>query len=181
MVVTDRFHCISFLNKCDILVRNCSSTRSLVATVLSTHPYGSRCLGVKKRTMRCLTQYRNNPGKYISTKLANWRQCCWFITMTSLNENIFRVTDPLCGDFTGQRWIPPTRSVTRNFDVFFGLRLNWILSKQSWRRWFETPSRSLWRHYNVMWLQTYNISHEICTKFVVIRYTSIWAIAFRVL
>ena len=42
------------------------------------------------------------------------------------------------------------RPVTRNFDgVFFYLRLNKRLSKQSRRRWFETPSWSLWRHYNV--------------------------------
>ena len=26
--------------------------------------------------------------------------------MTSSNGNIFRVTDPLCGEFTGHRWIP---------------------------------------------------------------------------
>ena len=30
--------------------------------------------------------------------------------------------------------------------VFFYLRLNKRLSKQPRRRWFETPSRSLWRH-----------------------------------
>ena len=36
----------------------------------------------------------------------------------------------------------------RSFDVFFDLRLNWRLSKQSWGWWFEKPSRSLWRHYN---------------------------------
>ena len=38
--------------------------------------------------------------------------------MTSSNRNIFRVTGPLCGDFTGQR------PVTRSFDVFFDLHLN---------------------------------------------------------
>ena len=43
---------------------------------------------------------------------------------------------------------PPLRPVTRSFDVFFDLRLNKRLSKQSRRRWFETKSRSLWRHYN---------------------------------
>ena len=32
--------------------------------------------------------------------------------------------------------------------MFFYLRLNKRLSKQSWRRWFETPSRSSWRHCN---------------------------------
>ena len=68
--------------------------------------------------------------------------------MTSSNENIFRVTGPLCGECTGHRWIPRTKPVTRSFDVFFDLRLEQQLSKQ-WRRWwFETPSRSLWRRCN---------------------------------
>ena len=43
---------------------------------------------------------------------------------------------------------PTQRPVTRSFDVFFGLRLNKRLSKQSWGWWFETPSRPLWRHCN---------------------------------
>ena len=29
--------------------------------------------------------------------------------MTSSNGNIFRVTGPLCGEFTGHRWIPRTK------------------------------------------------------------------------
>ena len=42
---------------------------------------------------------------------------------------------------------PSQRPVTRSFDVFFDLRLNKRLSKQSRRRWFETPSLCpLWRH-----------------------------------
>ena len=45
--------------------------------------------------------------------------------------------------------IPSQRLVTRSFDVFFDLRLNKRLSKQSWGWWFETPSCSLWRHCNV--------------------------------
>ena len=40
------------------------------------------------------------------------------------------------------------RPVTRSFDVFFDLRLNRRLTKQSWRRWLGTSSRSLWHHYN---------------------------------
>ena len=38
--------------------------------------------------------------------------------------------------------------VTRSFDVFFDLRLNKRLSKQSWGWWLETTSRSLWRRCN---------------------------------
>ena len=44
---------------------------------------------------------------------------------------------------------PSQGPVTRSFDVFFEQRLNKRLSTQSKRRWFETPSRSLWRHCNV--------------------------------
>ena len=44
---------------------------------------------------------------------------------------------------------PSHSSVTRSFDVFFDLRLNKQLSKQSRRLCLEMPSRSLWRHCNV--------------------------------
>ena len=43
---------------------------------------------------------------------------------------------------------PSQRSVTRSFYIFFDTSLNKRLSKQSRRRWFETPSHSLWRHCN---------------------------------
>ena len=70
--------------------------------------------------------------------------------MTSSNGNIFRVTGPLCGEFTGPGEFPTQRPVTRSFDVFLDLRLNKRLSKQWWGWWFETPSWSLWRHRNEM-------------------------------
>ena len=50
--------------------------------------------------------------------------------MTSSNGNIFRVTGPLCGEFTGPGEFPTQRPVTRSFEVFFDLRLNKRLSKQ---------------------------------------------------
>ena len=49
---------------------------------------------------------------------------------------------PVPGEF------PTQRPMTRSFDVFFDLRLNKRLSKQSWGWWFETLSRPLWRHRN---------------------------------
>ena len=67
-----------------------------------------------------------------------WKQCPRFM-MISSNENIFRVTDHLCGEFTG-----PQRPVTRSFHVFFDLHL----SKQSWGWCFETSSCPFWRHCN---------------------------------
>ena len=69
-----------------------------------------------------------------------------FQMMTSSNGNIFRVTGPLCGDFTGE--FPSPRPVTQSVDVFFDLRMHKRLSKQSWGWRFETPSWSFWRHCN---------------------------------
>ena len=68
--------------------------------------------------------------------------------MTSSNGNIFRVTGPLCGEFTGPGEFPTQKPVTRSFDVFFDVRLNKRLSKQPWGWWFEAISWSLWRHCN---------------------------------
>ena len=79
--------------------------------------------------------------------------CLWVTNhtlrmMTSSNGNIFRVTGPLCGEFTGPGEFPTQRPVTWSFDVFFDLRLNKRLSKQPRGWWFETLSLSLWRHCN---------------------------------
>ena len=51
---------------------------------------------------------------------------------------------PVPGEFHAQR------PVTRSFGVFFDLRPNKRLSKQSWGWWSETPSSSLWRHRNAI-------------------------------
>ena len=61
----------------------------------------------------------------------------------------FSVLLPLCaGNSPVTCEFPSQRPVTRSFDVFFDLPLNKRLRKQSWVWWFETPSCSLWRHYN---------------------------------
>ena len=57
---------------------------------------------------------------------------------------LYAGNSPVTGEF------PTQRPVTRSFDVFFDLRLNKRLSKQSWGWWFETPSRPLWCHCNVL-------------------------------
>ena len=79
-----------------------------------------------------------------------------FFMMTTSNGNIFRVTGHLYGKF------PAQMLVTRSFDVFFDLRLNNRLSKQSWDWWFETLSRPLWRHCNVTAQLTYFRTHVPC-------------------
>ena len=72
--------------------------------------------------------------------------------MTSPNGNIFPVTGPLCGEFTGHQWIP----LRKASDVSFDLSLNTGFSKQLRCRWFETLSFSLWRHCK-NWSSTMNI------------------------
>ena len=70
-----------------------------------------------------------------------WRhQMETFSVLLALREG----KPPVTGRF------PSQRPVTRCFDVSFDVHLNKRLSKQSRRRWFETPSRSVWRHCNVM-------------------------------
>ena len=54
------------------------------------------------------------------------------------------VKSPVTGEF------PVQRPVTRSFDVFFDLRVNKRLRKQSWGWWFKTPLRSSWRYYNTL-------------------------------
>ena len=77
---------------------------------------------------------------------------------------------PVPGEF------PAQRPVTRSFDVFFDLRPNNRLSKQSWGWWFETLSCSLWRHCNVIsalgywtsflrWLFSFSLSCPLSPSF----------------
>ena len=63
---------------------------------------------------------------------------------------------PLLRESTGHRWIP----LTEASDVFFDLRLNKRLNKQSRTRRFDTPSRSLWRH----WYDSY--SFHCCSPLI---------------
>ena len=73
----------------------------------------------------------------------------------SWNGNIFRVISLLCGKSPVTGEFPAQRPVTRSFDVFFYLRPNKRLSTQSWGWWFDTPSRSLWRHFNEFRIQLF--------------------------
>ena len=70
---------------------------------------------------------------------------------------------PVIGEF------PSQRPVTRSFDVFFDLRLNKHLSKQSWGGWFETLSRPLWRH---------SMTLSFARRFIVLRFVMdiLWAL-----
>ena len=69
---------------------------------------------------------------------------CFGFMMTSSNGNIFRVTGHLCGEFTGDRWIP--RPVANDMDLWC-----FLSSAPEWKiGWFDSPSHPLWRHSNVL-------------------------------
>ena len=98
------------------------------------------------------------------------------LMMTSSNGNIFRVTALCAGNSSVTGEFPTQRLVMRSFDVFFDLRLNKWLSKQSWGWWFETPSRPLWRHSNVILIKIHRTSRllrdyfEIWIRFILMKY-----------
>ena len=79
---------------------------------------------------------------------------------------------PVPGEF------PAQRPVTRSFDVFFDLRLNRRLSRQSWGWWFGTLSSPLWGHCNVTFLFSKQVvvnkpkinASEVLTILVYFRY-----------
>ena len=54
--------------------------------------------------------------------------------MTSSKENIFRVTDPLCGEFTSHRWIPLTKASDAELWCFL-----WSEPEQTVGQTTETP------------------------------------------
>ena len=130
------------------LTAYCSSNEGLIQHVI----HYENCLVISKTQIQIWWQDR-----VVNYMLMNWKRSMslWgylpgapLTMMTSSNGNIFRVTGPLCGEFTGPGEFPTQRPVTRSFDVFFDLRLNKRLSKQPWGWWFETPSWSLWRQCN---------------------------------
>ena len=101
--------------------------------------------------------------------------------MTTSNGNIFRVTGHLSGEFTGHRWIPCTKTRTRSFDVFFDLRLNKRLSKQSWGQWFD--SRFKIQTSFIPWKYRYSYLHHynghLAKHVIEWQYDIIWRLSLR--
>ena len=81
-----------------------------------------------------------------------WRhQMETFSALLALGAGISPVTDVF----------PLQRPETRSFDVFFDRRLNKSFIKQMRDWWFHTPSRSLWRHCNVIHQSIYHLLNAI--------------------
>ena len=96
--------------------------------------------------------------------LGRFHGCAWWRHQMETFSALLVIcagNSPVPGEF------PAQRPVTRSLDVFFDLRLNKRLSKQSWGWWFETLSLPLWRHCNVAWWAAWG------TKIVLHVYASI--------
>ena len=59
-----------------------------------------------------LNKYISNPYQWQIPfcMMASIADPWYFVMVTSSNGNIFRVTDSLCGEFTGDRWVPRTKT-----------------------------------------------------------------------
>ena len=147
--------CAIFIWKSVLLLSNFTYVVLMYCTLVP-------CASIINLMLFVLRMWAHKPGK-LSCSFCYFEQCHWYVygwvstegtsaqcMMTSSSGNIFRVTGPLCGEFTGPGDFPTQRTVTRSFDVFFDLWLNKRLSKQPWGGWFETPLWSLWRQCNVM-------------------------------
>ena len=131
-----KHHSLLFFKKSH--ARNLIHSRILF---LSTHAYVSYSDSANCRFQICIP-YVLHTYRQIALWLSTytwWRhQMETFSALLALCAG----NSPVTGDF------PAQRPVTRSFHVFFHLCLNKRLSKQSWGWWFETRSRSLWRHCN---------------------------------
>ena len=126
------------------------SSETLYAVVCSQHRLPRNGgLSTLEQTRQNVTYGRRN---------VNW---CTFLLNSMVSQGVVAITwwrhqmetfsallvfcagnSPVTGEFLAQR------PVTRSFDIFFDLRLNKMLSKQSWGWWFETALPPLWRHGN---------------------------------
>ena len=149
------------------VTRLCEGSDMNVLPIFHEHTWMSKTLGTIKHMYALqlkLIQSQTNRFflfLYTTFNIQNVLICTHFYTSLSYLSVIrnlpwwrnqmetFSALLPLCAGnspVTGES--PSQRPVTQSFDVFFDLRRNNRLSKQSRRRWFQTPSLSLLRHCN---------------------------------
>ena len=97
-------------------------------------------------------------------------RCLHYSTWWRYQLEIFSALLAICeGNSPVAGEIPTQRPVKRNFDVFFDLRLNKRLRKQSRDWWFETPSCPLWRHRNELCNMKWSIQLHVTHCFFIVR------------
>ena len=127
-----------FANDCKKAIRN-----RLISSWF-TKLHNIQANPILRTYMRFKSDFVIEPYLYLVKKLQSLEATWWRHQMETLSAllAICAGNSPVPGEF------PTQRPVTRSFDVYFDLRPNKRLSKQSWGWWFETQSRPLWRHRN---------------------------------
>ena len=141
---------------------------------LKMQKYTCRTLALTKQSRQYLQLQWTGQRQLLqdeTTNISDWgfgaaytRRLAVFVLlmMTSSNGNISTLL-PICA---GKSPVPgeffTQRPVTRRFDVFFDLRLNKWLSKQSWGWWFGTLSCPLWRQCNVVYRSNEQVHSYVC-------------------
>ena len=119
-----------------------------ISHIFAQHPSTSLYIDIpwKWNYFQQLLARRSKCSHPLSSCTHLWRHAWWRNRMETFSALL-----ALCAgnsSVTGE--FPSQRPMTQSFDVFFDLRLNKRLSKQSSGWWFETPSRQLWHHCNDM-------------------------------
>ena len=127
-----------FTNDCKKATRN----RFISSWFINLHNIQAN--PILRTYMRFKSDFVIEPYLYLGKKLQSREATWWRHQMETLSAllAICAGNSPVPGEF------PTQRPVTRSFDVYFDLRPNKRLSKQSWGWWFVTQSRPLWRHRN---------------------------------
>ena len=113
-----------------------TSKAMIILQFLSTHP---------QPTGRFFLHYDDDSDDKVGIMTSLGVQWPWWRHQMETFSALLAIcagNSPVPGEF------PTQRPVTRSFDVFFDVRPNKRLSKQSWGWWVETPRRPLWRHRN---------------------------------
>ena len=84
------------------------ATRSVLTRVLARASLYLTLVNICRKSGSTIRSWHGDAFYIIDTLRGNPSVINGFPMMTSSNGNIFRVTEPSCGEFIGRRWIPHT-------------------------------------------------------------------------
>ena len=145
----------------------CISQRTWIYNNFSN---GATCLTLIVCDIKLFDDWRMRPiifNKMCHHEITILNHVTWYIMkwmsirpsiMMSSNGNIFCVTGPLCGEFTGHWWIPLTKASDAELWCFLSVPEQMIVQTN------RIPSCSLWRHCNE-WLCNHSMYCEPISLF----------------
>ena len=147
-------HTCMYILKRRLFLKNIRSLLQIECCCLYTVNDSNVCF--TKKTYICEHGSRIRSSQYLPMTehltMLNLKQEQWWLNSFPWRrhqiETFFALLAICAGNSPVPGEFPAQRPVTRSLDVFFYLRLNKRLSKQSWGWWFEKLPRPLWRHCN---------------------------------